>query len=79
MRFASNDVVATFRANLFRELMFALVNIKGSFFAEHAQAFIILGAVFDGSIGGLSVFNGVIHASVGPYQSDNNLASYLIR
>ncbi|KAK7050931.1 hypothetical protein VNI00_005043 [Paramarasmius palmivorus] len=56
----------TLSGGLAMEFVFILVTREGSVFYNYAEPFTVLGSVFDGVVGGLSTFNGVIHA----YTSD---------
>lgn len=47
-----------------RELVFVLVTLDNSFIAAYAKQFLLLGFIIDGAVGGLSAFNGVVHAYV---------------
>ncbi|THV07368.1 MFS general substrate transporter [Dendrothele bispora CBS 962.96] len=55
-------IFLTMSGALLVELMFILVTRKDSLFYEHAESFIIVGPVFDGLLGGISAYNGVMHA-----------------
>ncbi|KAF8896307.1 major facilitator superfamily domain-containing protein [Infundibulicybe gibba] len=48
------------------DFVFLLVKNPDSLLGRHAERFILLGPIFDGFAGGLSAFNGVVHA----YTSD---------
>jgi hypothetical protein len=50
--------------NLFREAVFILVMRHNSFFGRYAEQLILVGPVVEGLTGGLSTFNGVVHAYV---------------
>lgn len=45
-----------------RELVFILVSGSISAITRRGEVFILVGPVFEGICGGLSVFNGVFHA-----------------
>lgn len=47
-----------------REAVFVLVMRSGSFFGRNAEQLIYVGPVVEGFVGGLSTFNGVVHAFV---------------
>ncbi|KAG6813398.1 hypothetical protein H0H92_011376 [Tricholoma furcatifolium] len=51
---------------IFMELFHLLVMNQGSIFGHHAEKFILAGPILEGLVGGLSSFNGVVHA----YTSD---------
>lgn len=38
----------------------------GSFLGHYAEQFILVGPIIEGFVGGLSTFNGVVHAYVNP-------------
>ncbi|KAK7463564.1 hypothetical protein VKT23_006910 [Stygiomarasmius scandens] len=44
------------------ELMFILVTRTDTAFYNHAESFIVVGPVLDGILGGISAYNGVMHA-----------------
>ncbi|TFK75204.1 MFS general substrate transporter [Pluteus cervinus] len=46
------------------DFAFILVSNDNSFFGRHAEAFILVGPILDGLVGGLSTFNGVVHAYI---------------
>ncbi|TFK27512.1 hypothetical protein FA15DRAFT_635667 [Coprinopsis marcescibilis] len=48
------------------ELVFVLVMKSDTLFSRHGERFILVGPLIEGLVGGLSVFNGVVHA----YASD---------
>ncbi|KAG6909057.1 hypothetical protein DXG01_002210 [Tephrocybe rancida] len=48
------------------ELFYVLVMQPNSIFGHHAEKFILAGPIFEGLVGGLSSFNGIVHA----YTSD---------
>lgn len=45
-----------------RELVYLLVTRENTPFYSYAEQFIMVGPVLDGFVGGLSAFNGVVHA-----------------
>ena len=45
-----------------RELAFMLVTTNNSVFSSYPEAILILGSLLDGLSGGISVFNGTVHA-----------------
>lgn len=47
-----------------RELVYILVTRENTPFYNHAEQFIMVGPVLDGLVGGISAFNGVVHAYV---------------
>ncbi|KAF5367507.1 hypothetical protein D9758_003767 [Tetrapyrgos nigripes] len=59
-------IFLTMTGALIVELVFILVTRKDTFFYNHAESLIIVGPILDGILGGLSAFNGVLHA----YTSD---------
>ncbi|KAJ3824688.1 major facilitator superfamily domain-containing protein [Lentinula raphanica] len=56
----------TLSGALSMELVYLLVTRKNTPFYDYAEQFIMVGPVLDGLVGGLSAFNGVVHA----YTSD---------
>ncbi|KAK7470116.1 hypothetical protein VKT23_001557 [Stygiomarasmius scandens] len=46
------------------EIVFILVTRPHTVFSRHAEQFIMMGPVIDGLVGGLSAFNGVVHAYI---------------
>lgn len=55
--FNNNDITV-----VDRELVFILVTTGDTIFVTYAERFILLGPILDGFVGGLSAFNGVVHA-----------------
>lgn len=45
-----------------REAVFVLVMRPQSFFGKYAEHLILVGPILEGFVGGLSTFNGVVHA-----------------
>ncbi|KAF9532510.1 major facilitator superfamily domain-containing protein [Crepidotus variabilis] len=46
------------------EAVFVLVMKPNSFFGQHAERLILVGPILEGFVGGLSTFNGVVHAYI---------------
>ncbi|KAJ7429013.1 hypothetical protein FB451DRAFT_1334077 [Mycena latifolia] len=58
--------------SLIRELVFILVSGSISAITRRGETFILIGPVFEGLCGGLSVFNGVVHAYVSDCTPDGS-------
>ncbi|KAF9565255.1 MFS general substrate transporter [Agrocybe pediades] len=58
-------ILATFLMGaLAMEAVFVLVMRPNSFFGRHAESLILVGPILEGFVGGLSTFNGVVHAYI---------------
>lgn len=56
------DPLERLSERLSRELTYVLVMSPDSLLGRHAEKFILAGPILEGLVGGLSSFNGVVHA-----------------
>jgi len=54
---------------LLMEAVFVLVMRPDPVFGRHGEKLILLGPILEGLVGGLSTFNGVVHAYVGIFRT----------
>ena len=59
---SQNFLFKTKHLYLHREVVFVLVMKPQSFFGKYAEHLILVGPILEGFVGGLSTFNGVVHA-----------------